>query len=751
MFAKRKLLGKNPDKGKSGAKSAGPLEKDTANPTPGNADAAATAKAEKTDVESTKPDGTTDKSSFRRGLRDGSAAVKAKAAAAPLQRGRGGRKGGMSGLSFKEDVKSHGDVSIRKGVTNTTAAPESQVSSPPSVSSVGVKSGIGKPHSGTKPRRGKNVNRRNRRGGPSNARNEPYLDVDGEKFNLKEQDEDEYVGNFVPGTNTRGSFRSPPYDGDYGDISSDSSSSDDYYRSVEQSRGRPTVNIYEELAKPFTAADAGRFMSQRLSALRKGLYEYTDEVDEAKKVVESKKKAPELLDAALSGITANVELFDMLAEEARVLGGLCSAKLSEAQKGLQEMHSSNTDFSESFYCMYRWLLCDILRIGGVECDYSCGYLDEVDDDGTDLAKGVKQDFSNREQTLHSFLAQQKSLTETRVGAIVKNLENAPIDRYMSEDVTACFTLSPSWQSLQAMYPCSSPNHFKGTDVLGDVCDKYKKLSSALSVFMKFKESHKNEFVQMEVGEHLKAVYRLYATADVLTWDLFGDSRNTALEFTGSEWYQCVKKFCPEYLPRLVLDVVYPVCLKAIETWDLTDLSQSRSLARFFILTIENLPSDGRAASIDKLSSHFVKVLESRVGVLCPKVRRNTFKDGYIAGCWKFLIVQIARNIMQFSGIFTGKTLSNVLFDILFVDRLLPALDFQLACDAFAVAQFFCVVESLSPQLRVKNNVNAIIKSSAYAIAKRNWDNRPGFTVVWDQLNVNLRNEDYSGILDRIFT
>ncbi|CDR96291.1 hypothetical protein, conserved [Babesia bigemina] len=749
MFAKRKLLGKNPDKGKPGAKSAPSPGNAAVNSAPGGAEAPATAKVETTDVERPKPDGTTEKRSFRRGLRDGSGAAKEKAGAVSQQGGKGGRKSGMSGLSFNEDVKSHGDVSIRKGVTNTTAAPVSHESNAPGVGSVGVNSDINTPHAGTKPSRGKRGNRRKGRRGPSTAEKTLYLDVKGEKFD-SQKPYDQHADNDITGMRTTGYFRYPRYDWDSGDMSSDSFDSYDYRRRAQQANRKPTVNIYEELSKPFTAADASRLMSQRLSALRKDLYEYTDEVDKAKQVVESKNKAPERLDAALSGITANVELFDMLVEEARVLGGLCSTKLAEVQKTLQEMHNSNKDYCDGIYCMYRWLLCDLLRIGGFDCDYSCGYLDEVDDDGNDLAKGVKRDFAKREQSLHSFIAHQKSLAQLRVGAVLKEAGDASIDRYMSEDVTACFTVSPSWPEWQALYPCSSPSRFKGADVMGDVCEKYKTLSSSISVFMNFKKSHMNEFVQLEVGERLKAVYRLYAMADVLTWDFFGDSRNAALGFVGSEWFGCVKNFCPEHLPQLVLEVVYPACLKAIETWDITNALQSRSLARLFIQTIENLPPDGRGASIDKLGSQFVKVLESRVGVLCPRVSRTTFKDGYIAGCWKFLIVQIARNVMHFSDVFTGNTLSKVLFDILFLDRLLPTLDFQLACDAFAVAQFLHVVKTLSPQLRLKNKVNAVIKSSSYAIAERNWDNRAGFSVVWDQLNVTLRNEDYLGILNGIF-
>ncbi|GIX62026.1 PAX3- and PAX7-binding protein 1 [Babesia caballi] len=746
MFNKRQFLGKNRDKkttGEIGNQKAG-----------GDNRAAPDIKAfTESDPKYTKDiasdrheNDCSDQRSFRRGLRDGRVSLKSQFETAESHI-KGPRKVGRTGLSFTDDIDSHGDVSIRKGVTNKVIEPESQDSQP---AEVDRGSGI---VIGPRPR--SDVSCGVRQPVPVKRHKEEvspvesgfYVDLEGANCDFEQP----YTDNVHSAS---GRIRVPVQDNpqlsdEARTMDIDSDYSDDTMPLEEPCYRLPVNHICHAGAQtPMNAEEALRFLNGRLDDMREEVKTLREDLKAHKAMVQDHRKAPERYRSLMKEINSNVDLFSSLNDEARVLAGLRNAKIDRIQQVVKEVRDSHTELSDNEFRLYHWLQCDLLRMQGVSCDYSCGYLDETDDNGVNLSQKVKKGFESRLTELHELLEREKDRALSSIEFFLQRNGPATVDNCMSRDITYCFTLDPVLDEDYDMYPSVPPTPCEA-DVLADVEDKYRSLPSALSTFEKFKETNPEGFAQLHIGERLRSIYQLFAMVDLITWhpivNVVGDPR-----LVEREWFKFVKRFSPESLPQLISDVMVPVCISAIEAFDITVRSCAKMLAQLMADTIEHLPQQGRSKTINLFTSRLLKVIESRLEMIFPKGAHFPSKEVAVASSWKFLVVSVAESLMSFKNIFTGATLANIVLDTLFVKLLLPALDFQLELDAFAVAQFFTFVADLKPQLRVNNKTNAVIKSAVYAIAENKWDTRSEYYFVFEKLNLKLTNEDYRRIVDEIF-
>ncbi|ORM42114.1 uncharacterized protein BXIN_0730 [Babesia sp. Xinjiang] len=737
MFAKRSLLGKNRDKGSSSVSSA-----PSSVVNGGNTSAQKGGSSESTDSAGSNriPSDNTHFRSFRRGLRIGGASLHPKESSVPSDSNRTTVGGGRSGLSFTDDLDSQGDVCIRKGVRNCV------VESGPLECEVDKSSAMidGSLRSNVAP-----AGRQSERPQPeisesAFAESFMYMDVDGESLYPQSNDtghENRY--NHVESTSVYGNSTRRMLG-----LSSDDSGDETYYVSDRDSTNPPSATNCFDALPPFDSKEASRYLNGRLDEMREELSLLRRNIESCKGQIEDHRKVPNQYEPVMDGVRKNVDLFRSLASNARALGGLLHAKHGLLQEVLQTKYDNEKDIADASYCVHRWFLCDLLRIDGILCDYSCGYLDETDDDGLEVCHKVKRTFDTRADQLDDVLSKLKEMANHRAEEL-GNASVGPDNTSVCDAFMECFTLSSLYDDIVGIYPSSDLKPVE-KDVMHDVADKYSTISNALAVYQSFKESHSEEFEQFRISERLRSVYELYVVADLVSWDPLAPCNDEVNKLSGREWFKFVSKFCPESLPQLVLDFIVPACINAIDTWNIADARQSLCLSSLLVETIKHLPPESRGDVIDKLTSHFLKIAELRLTVLCPNNIGKSFQDWYISGFWKFLLVRVASNLMYFSTIFTGATLSKLVLDGLFSARLLPTLDFNQMLDAFVVLQFFTHVKELSSHLRVQSRTNALIKATVHGIGARTWVDDLGVSLVFDRLKVSLTNDYYARTLNSIF-
>ncbi|GFE52731.1 GC-rich sequence DNA-binding factor 2, putative [Babesia ovis] len=646
--------------------------------------------------------------SFRRGLRTGSVSIKDNSGHASSSGAKNSVHGGRTGLSFTDDIDSSGEVCIRKGVINRIAEESNPISDDPLNSTVSSSLQSKAAPSGVAI--------------PPKLDHVMFVDVDADDHFVPD---DDMSYSHLDTRETRLTCETSPYGDDHYSHEVLSESSEDDASSIKNvtSDSRAPIMFYD-------STKASQHLQSRLNAIKDEVASLRQNLESYRKAAQVHRETPDQYKSIMQSVRTNLELFAILTEEARALGGLRHAKHGLVLESLQKLYEHQKDLADSNYCVYHWFLCDLLRIGGVTCDYSCGYLDETDDYGVDISQQVKRDFDKRLPQLHDIVSRLK---EAVVGA-TGDAHTTPHDR-----LSLLFTVElPS--ELRGLYPIVSMVPPE-TNVLSDVVDRYTDITSALSSFQRLKESHQDHFEQLNISERLKSVYDLYVLMDLVQWDPLA-AHSIDNELRQRPWFSFVKRFCPEVLPQLVLDRIVPHCVKAIDSWNIMDASQSQALCGFLVQTIENLPPDDRGSVIEMLTSTFLKVVESRIDVLCPSRFNSAFTDGYISGYYKFFILGIASNLMHFSNIFTAATLGNSVFNQLFLGRLVPTVDRHELLDAYVVVQFFRLTSPISPQLRVKNATNSRIRDIVCDIGKVDWTDGCGISRLLDRLGISVTKSNF---------
>ncbi|KAK1936845.1 hypothetical protein X943_001016 [Babesia divergens] len=749
MFTKRSFLGKS----RSTTTSTGPSCSDSCGGTGRVSSAEVVLDATKSvKGDNYETDNDYELKSFRRGLRDGSIHVNVKLGSKQSAKSKAPSQGGRPGLSFTDDIDDCEHVVIRKGVTSIIADPEAPDASPSTVEGDG----------GTKPsdasfagKYGDGKSRHNMKGSiiSGNMARDMYMDVDGERIGSISGLADAKLQHARKSVSTmRGVRKGETNRQMLGVVSADSDEEElEYYDTAEGDAVTYSGDSHQDMVTHFEYIDLSPFLSSRLSDIKAELQMLRSKLESKRQMAASYRSTPEKHQEVMKSIEESMSAYKSLNNEARALGGLRACKVDSVTKSLQGVYNNRKDISDCSYRMNRWLLCDVLRMIGIECDYSCGYLEETDDNGVDVSHTVRRQFESRLDLVEELTREQREYAMQAVDDFLKVNRVSTISTFMTDTITRCFTLQVPLDRLKQIYPSSLDLDVVDTNPMKDVVIKYKTLSGALSGFDDFKKRYPDDFIRLRIDERLQAIYQFYVLTDLLLWNPLNPSNDgTGGRLTEREWFLCLNRFHADSVGQLILDLIVPACINAIESWDVTSSLESAFLSQFLADTIANLPSDGRGSAIEKLSSVFMTVLDSRIGVLCLKDVGNLFKDSWVGGCLKFQIIQITSNVMRFSGIFTGNTLSKVVLDKLFINHLLPTLDFQTLMDAFAVAQFFTFIKAISPQLRIKNKTNAIVKSTAYNLGERNWESRFEVGGLLDRLQLRMTNAEYLHILDGVF-
>ncbi|KAK1444275.1 hypothetical protein BgAZ_101810 [Babesia gibsoni] len=683
--------------------------------------------------------------SFRRGIKDGRLKSEATSNRNTYHKDNESSQGGRPCLSFTDDMDDEG-VAIRKGIVSKMIDMDSPETDADENGDDVVKSYTVKKLIKTKV--GTDLRRAMTKDGNADIINGMNLDVDGDSFMDNDYGpvdfdvENNRIKRAVIGE--RGTLRNRQMFG----VSLDADEEEMHYYDhpyEEEKMQEDSIN------EPYQYISVTPFLNSHMDKVRDEIEDLRRNITERRHKLNASQSTPKHYEEVMKSIEENLEMFSTLSKEAQALGGLMESKLAPVNKYINGLYNNRKDVSDSWYRMSRWLMCDFLRSMGIHANYSCGYLDETDDDGYDVATNIENTFESRIEKIQSIKSEQRKLALARAALQGQHEQDRSLHNGTKPSITECFTMDISVETMQNVYPHSLELEAIDVDMMDDVLSKYRSIKSALSAFANVKKEHADDFMQLKIAERLKPIYKLYALIDLLKWDPLeregGCQQGSLVE---REWFQCVKNFSPEYIPTLMLEVMIPAAINAIESWNITSYSQSMLLSSLLADVIKNLPNDSIVGEIEKVSTVFFKTVESRVSVLCVKDIGNVIKDQSIAGYAKFQAVQISRNIMCFEKIFTPNNLTNVIFSKMFIEYLMPLLDFQQLMDALAVAQFFAFTASLSPQLMVKNKTNAIVKSTVYAISERNWQNSVDEEGVLEKLNLKFTNADYLSIIDKSF-
>ncbi|EDO07626.1 hypothetical protein BBOV_III000590 [Babesia bovis T2Bo] len=617
--------------------------------------------------------------------------------------------GVRSGLSFTDDIDSISDVMIRKGVTNTTDVMSSNFDSgndglPPS----GIATHVSQVDNST-----------------VNLDSIMFVDVDSDSHFQRDH--------VIPHSYSHATSRH--------DMPSDTSPQDDYTHFVQEvasdpEDGCPAPSFASDAVASykFDAEQARELLYSRLNALSAETDSLRADLEYYTRQAQMHRSTPGEYEPIMASVRDNISLYTRLLDVSRALGGLHKAKRGLLQDLIARIQEHRKDVSDSAYCSYHWFLCDLFRIGGVTTDYGCDYLDEIDDYGQYTSQRVMRDFVNRVPHLDAILSSFKASIHSRGDSLIGSSS-------LSRGIIDIMSITSVPPALRGMYPSSVSSVTPDTNVLDDVSDTYKSINTSLSCFVDLKRDNHDLFQQLLISERLQPIYELYALMDLINWDPLssGDLRER-------EWFVFVKDFNPDGLSKVLIDIYVPLCLNAIDAWNILDYGQCHSLSRAIITIIDHISTDDRGNVIQRLTQSILKVAVSRLKLCCPSGISQQFNDWSISSCWKFLLVHLGANLMCFNSLFTAGTLSNIVLGQIFVERLLPVVDTNELLDAFAVLHFFRMTEGISSSLCTRNVTNRYIHDALSAIARSPWKDTIGITGLLHRLGISVSPSDYEALL-----
>ncbi|UKJ88631.2 hypothetical protein MACJ_001875 [Theileria orientalis] len=400
-----------------------------------------------------------------------------------------------------------------------------------------------------------------------------------------------------------------------------------------------------------------------------------------------------------------------LLEASRTLFSLVESKLPELSRCLDKTRTNRIDETEYLLRMRRWIYCDLLRLSGVnELDYGCGELEDIDDMGKDLSITIYRTFNSRVESLQHF---KQNLVKNGLKHSSKfNFKD--LESYLDPEVRDLFTIklgfNYTFEQLSELYEYEMNLERVDINLMDDVTDEYKSISRSLEVFRTLK-SGSDLLESFDFTNNLKDVFLFYVKTSILIWNPLVNPNVESLE-----WFRVAMEFDSHLLPAIVDEVLYFLALNCIEYFDIESYDQCNNLSQFLKFVLKNSGGTNRSMIVEKITSSLHKSLQTKVSILTFGVNpQDSFEspsltiDPVVGHVLKFGYLNLVANIVCFSDFLSNATLATFVVDDLFLNKMLPLLNFDSSLDAFLVLNFKMATAPLGKHFQIKTKNNSIVK------------------------------------------
>nr|PVC53464.1 hypothetical protein MACL_00000047 [Theileria orientalis] len=435
-----------------------------------------------------------------------------------------------------------------------------------------------------------------------------------------------------------------------------------------------------------------------------------------------------------------------LLEASRTLFSLVESKLPDLSRCLDKTRTNMIEETECLLRMRRWIYCDLLRLSGVnDVDYSCGELEDIDDMGKDLSITIGRTFLKRVESLQHF---KQDLVKNSLKYSNK-FTFKELEPYLVPEVRYLFTLKLGFnytiEQLSELYEYEINLERVNINWMDDVTDEYKSISRSLEVFRTLKRD--SDLLESFNFANLKDVFLFYVKASMLTWNPLN---NPHVE--DFEWFRVLMEFDPQLLPVIADEVLYSLALNCIEYFDIESYDQCNNLSQFLKFVLQNSGGANRSLIVEKITSSLHKSLQTKVSIVTFGVnsqdsseKLSNMLDPVVCHILKFGYLNLVANVVCFSDFLSNATLATIAVDDLFLNKMLPLLDFNSALDAFLVLHFKRATEPLGRHLQIKTKNNSTVRLT-FSRFSESVTTSPSNSDVFNSLSVPMDSDTYTRLI-----
>uniref|UniRef100_A0A3B0NFF3 Uncharacterized protein n=1 Tax=Theileria annulata TaxID=5874 RepID=A0A3B0NFF3_THEAN len=445
----------------------------------------------------------------------------------------------------------------------------------------------------------------------------------------------------------------------------------------------------------------------------------------------------------------HLTVYSNLLETSSTLSSLVSSKLQTLLVTLDKIKKNRIEEIEYLLRMRRWLYCDFLRLSGVSnFDYNCGELEDIDEMGKDLSQTIERQFDRRLKGLDDI---KNDLVKTSVRDSAK-FKFSSLKEYLTNKVRDLFTVklgtNYTFSQLSELYEYEISLEQVDTNLMSDVTEEFCTISACLEPFLSFKETNPTEYNSLNLAGNLKNVILFFVKVSILTWDPLKQ-----FDLKSLEWFNVLLKFDPNMLPLVVDEVLFLLSMNSIEYFDIESYEQSHNLAELLKFVMQNSSQDNKPNNVEKIISSLIKSINSKVSVVSFRLNSkdssfmsSMISDPVVLHIIKFSYLNLIANLMCFSDILSGTTLSTMVVDDLFLNKLLPLLDFESAVDAFVVLNFYTLTLPISRLLQIKTKNTSIVKLTFQHFCESEWTSRSN-SDIFNSLSIPMNNKSFSKLIN----